>query len=299
MRGVWTALITPFNSSDELDLAAYRRILKDQREARVAGVVPCGTTGEAPALTGAEKRTLIRTAIEELRGSGVKVLAGTGSNNTAETIELSRWASEQGADGVLVVTPYYNRPTQAGLEAHYRAVADAVRCPVTLYNVPSRTAVSLAPETVARLASHPRIRSIKESSGSLSAASEILDRLALGNERMDLLSGDDALFLPMLSVGAVGVVSVASNLAPRAMVAIQAAFERGDAPEAQRLHRHFHPLFRDLFIESNPAPVKAAMAYASFCDARVRLPLAPLSAASARQLEESLRRCGVAAGRPL
>jgi 4-hydroxy-tetrahydrodipicolinate synthase len=299
MKGVWTALVTPFNSQNELDLAAYRRILKDQREAGVAGVVPCGTTGETPVLTVQEKKTLIETAMQELKGSGVKVMAGTGSNNTAESVEFSRWASDLGVDAILVVTPYYNKPTQAGLEAHFRAVADAVKCEVVLYNVPGRTGVSLTAETVARLAAHPKITTIKEATGNTAFTTEILDALALQKQSIDILSGDDATFLPLLSAGAVGVISVSSNLFPRAMVAIQKAFEQGRTSEALEIHQKYFPLFRDLFIESNPGPIKAAMSYAGWCEERVRLPLVTMSASNKEKLLQSLKRCGVAAGKAL
>lgn len=211
MRGVYTALITPFDSRGGLDLAAFRKVLQDQKDAGISGVIPCGTTGETPTLTIDEKKKLITTAIETLKGSGVKVIAGTGGNNTAETVELSRWASDQGVDGLLVVTPYYNKPSQAGMEAHFKAVADSVRCEVMLYNVPGRTGVSLTAATVAKLAAHPRIRSLKEATGNVVFTSEIIDTLKASGVSMDILSGDDATYLPLLSVGAAGVVSVAST----------------------------------------------------------------------------------------
>lgn len=299
MRGVFTALVTPFNSKNELDLEAFKRILQDQRDAGVAGVIPCGTTGESPTLSKDEKKKLILTALETLKGSGVKVLAGTGSFDTSETVEFSRWASDQGVDGLLVVTPYYNKPSQAGLVAHFRAVADAVSCPVMLYNVPGRTGISLTAETVTELARHPRITSIKEATANVAFASEILDQLRLGNSLMTVLSGDDAAFLPLLSVGSHGVVSVASNLFPRAMVAIQKNFSSGKISEAVQLHQRFYPLFRDLFIDSNPVPVKHAMALVGLCGPGVRAPLAPLSPAHVEKLEASLRRCEVSRGSKL
>ena len=296
MHGVWTALVTPFTASNELDLSAFRQILKDQKDAKITGVIPCGTTGESPTLSLAEKKTLIQTALEELKGSGVKVFAGTGSNNTAETIEFSRWASEQGVDGVLLVTPYYNKPSQAGLEAHFHAVADKISCEVMLYNVPSRTGVSLTPETIAKLSQHKRIRSLKEATGNVAFTSEILDHLHTTGKSIDILSGDDATYLPLLGVGAVGIVSVSSNLFPRAIVAIQTAADRGDYAEARKIHQHYYPLFRDLFIESNPVPLKYAMARIGVCSASVRAPLAPLSVANENKLAESLARCGLNKG---
>lgn len=296
MRGVFTALVTPFNSRGEIDLDAFRRIVRDQKEAGISGVIPSGTTGESPTLTKDEKKLLIQTCLEELKGSSTQVLAGTGSNNTEETVEFSRWASEAGVAGVLVVTPYYNKPTATGLESHFTAVADAVKCEVMLYNVPGRTGVGMTPATIAKLAAHPRIRSVKEATGNVEFTSQIIDALTVAGKSIDILSGDDATYLPLLSVGAVGVVSVASNLFPRAMVALQKAAETGHYEEARKIHQKYYPLFRDLFVESNPGPIKAAMAHAGWCDARLRAPLAPLSAASWETLKKSLDRCGITKG---
>ena len=230
MKGVFTALISPFLSDGSLDLPSYRKILEDQAAAKVTGVVPCGTTGESPTLSSSEKQTLIKTALEVLKGTGIKVLAGTGANNTAETIQLSKWASDQGVDGLLVVTPYYNKPSQAGMIEHFHAVANAVNCELMLYNVPGRTGVSLSPETISKLAEHPRIRSLKEATGDVALTCEILDVLGKKKQKLDILSGDDATYLPLLSIGAVGVVSVASNLFPREMVALQNAMAAGSCP---------------------------------------------------------------------
>jgi 4-hydroxy-tetrahydrodipicolinate synthase len=296
MRGVYTALITPFRQNLEIDFDSYKKILKDQKDASISGVIPCGTTGETPTLKIEEKKLLIETALEVLKGSSVKVIAGTGSNNTAETIELSRWASKAGVDGVLLVSPYYNKPSQAGLDAHFRSVADVVECEVMLYNVPGRTAVSIAPETVVALAMHPRIRSLKEATANVALTSEILDQLAVKKLQLDILSGDDATYLPLLSVGAVGVVSVASNLFPRAMVSIQTLAEKGDFKSALKIHERFYPLFRDLFVESNPGPIKAAMHLAGWCESFVRPPLSSLSPESEKKLEASLNRCGIKRG---
>ncbi len=299
MRGIWTALITPFNRKNELDLEAFRKLIHDQRDAGISGVIPCGTTGETPTLTVDEKKTLFKLAIDELKGSNTKVFAGTGSNNTRDSIELSRWASDAGAHGVLLITPYYNKPSQAGLEAHFRAVADAVSCEVMLYNVPGRTGVSMAAQTVVELADHPRIRSLKEATANPAFTSEVLDRLSVAGRSIDILSGDDATFLPLLSIGAVGVVSVSSNLFPRAMVKILRDFEAGKHQDALATHQKFYPLFRDLFIDSNPVPLKHAMAFAGFCEPVLRLPLVPLSAELTRTLDASLKRCGVAPGKKL
>lgn len=296
MKGVFTALVTPFTQNNELDLESFKRILKDQADAGITGVIPSGTTGESPTLSLNEKKILIQTCLEILKGTGVKVLAGTGSNNTAETVEFSKWASDQGVDGLLVVTPYYNKPSQTGLQAHFKQVADAVSCEVMLYNVPGRTGVSMTAETISALSTHPRIRSVKEATGNVAFTSEIIDVMAAQGRKIDILSGDDATYLPALSIGAVGVVSVASNLFPRAMVAIQKAMEAGRLEEARTIHQRFYPLFRDLFVESNPVPVKAAMAHAGWCSTDVRAPLVPMSAASMETLRASMARCGVVPG---
>ncbi len=297
MRGVWTALITPFTSSNEIDWPAFEGLLQDQKEAGISGVIPCGTTGETPTLTPTERKHLIERTVRFMKGSKTKVFAGTGTNSTAETIENSRWAAEQGVDGLLLVTPYYNKPTAVGLEAHFRAVADAVPCEIMLYNVPGRSVVSLTAETIASLASHPRIRSIKEATGNVAFTSEILDVVESQGRRLDILGGDDATYLPLLSVGGVGVVSVASNLFPRAMTAIQSAFDQGRVLEAVTLQKKYYPLFRDLFVESNPVPIKAAMHWAGWCEPHARAPLAPLSESGWKKLEASLKRCGIGPGR--
>jgi 4-hydroxy-tetrahydrodipicolinate synthase len=219
-----------------------------------------------------------------------------GNNNTEETLHLSRWASDQGVSGLLVVTPYYNKPSQSGLLQHYQMIADSVQCEVVLYQVPGRTGVCLTAETIAKLASHPRIKSLKEASGSVAFASEILSTVALSGHSIDLLSGEDGIYLPLLSIGAVGVISVASNLIPKAMVALQKAMQDGKPQEALRIHQHYYPLFRDLFVESNPVPIKYALSFIGCCEPQVRLPLAPLMLSSIEKLELSLQRCGIKKG---
>jgi 4-hydroxy-tetrahydrodipicolinate synthase len=297
MRGVWTAIITPFTDSGELDLPSLKKILRDQVEAGISGIIPCGTTGEAPTLSLDEKKMLIQTCLQELKGSPVKVVAGTGSNNTRDTVEFSKWASSAGVDGVLLVTPYYNKPSQAGMEEHFKSVASVIDCEVILYNVPSRTGVSLTAETVGRLASHPRIRTIKEATGNPALSSEILDQVSKSGQSIDILSGDDATYLPLLSIGAVGIISVASNLFPREMVALQKAFDEGDLKKALKIHQKHFPLFRDLFIESNPVPIKAAMASLDWCRPDVRLPLSPLQPAHLKKLEASLSEYQIVRGK--
>lgn len=302
IQGVITALVTPFQADGSLDLSAFDRLVRDQIDAGISAVIPCGTTGESPTLSSEEKKTLISETIRICRGSSTAVIAGTGSNNTQETVALSRWASQEGVDAVLVVTPYYNKPSPAGMLNHFSRVADAVQCPVMLYNVPGRTGVGLLPETAARLALHPKIRFLKEASGNVALTSEFIDQLRLAGASLEIFSGDDATFLPLLSVGARGVVSVASNLFPRAMIQIQSLFEEGKNVEALRLHQQYYPLFRDLFIESNPVPIKVALAHVSestagaLCGEFVRAPLATISNDNRRRLETSLARCGFRPG---
>ena len=295
IEGVWTALVTPFSEDGSLDLDAYRMLLHRQADAGITGVIPCGTTAEAPALTIEEKKLLIRVALDELAGTATRVIAGTGSNNAAQTLETSRWASDQGVEAVLVVTPYYNKPSQAGLLTHFFSVADAVDCEVIPYNVPSRTGVSLHPETITKLASHPRITALKEATGSVSLASDILDHLFVAGRELNLLSGDDATFFPFLCVGGKGVISVTSNLCPKTMTAIYDATKAGDLTLARQLHWNSFPLFRDLFLECNPVPIKYAMARAGLCGEHVRPPLAPLLQENAQKLEQTLRECRVLA----
>ncbi len=292
ISGVITALVTPFDQTGAIDWKAWQRLLTDQIAAGVSGVVPCGTTGESPTLETEEKKQLISTAIDQCRNTPVAVIAGTGGASTRDTVDLSEWASKAGADAVLVVTPYYNKPSQDGLLSHYRAVAAAVSCPVVLYNVPGRTGVGLEARTIAALAAHPRIRQIKEATGNPAFASEIQDRCARTGSAIDVLSGDDATWLPLLAAGASGVISVASNLFPRAMVELQRSWGDRDFDRCLEIHRLYYPLFRDLFVESNPAPIKHALGWAGLCGGGMRAPLAALSEASARRLEESLLNCG-------
>lgn len=296
LKGVYTALVTPFTPQGEIDESAYRHIIEDQINAQVNGIVPCGTTGESPTLTRSEKEKLILISLEMTRGTSVRVMAGTGTNSTAETVEFSKWASDAGVSAILVVTPYYNKPTQAGLLDHFTQAANAVSCEVMLYNVPGRTITSIAPETMVSLASHPRITSVKEASGNVALTSEILNQLRTARKDLTVLSGDDASYFPILCVGGHGVVSVASNLFPRAMVAIHRSVEAGDLRAARETHDRFYPLFRDLFVESNPGPIKAAMESAGFCTSTLRAPLAPLSSKSMQILKAAMNECGIKAG---
>lgn len=289
LRGTYTALITPFQPDGSLDEAALRSLVRRQIEAGVEGVVPCGTTGEAVTLDAAEQQRVVALVVEEARGK-VQVVAGTGSNDTKKTIAATRAAAEAGADAALVVTPYYNKPPQAGLVAHYRAVADVSPVPLVLYNVPGRTGVNLLPETALRLAEHGNIAGVKEASGSLDQATEILRGRPEG---FALLSGEDTLALPMVALGGDGVIAVISNEAPAAYGQMIRAALEGDLATARRIHRELYPLMRANFVESNPVPVKYAMAKLGLCHATVRLPLSDLSEESRPKVDDALSRAGL------
>ncbi len=281
--GCFTALITPFHDSD-IDEPALRALVERQILGGVSGLVPCGTTGEAPALTGYEWDRVVATVVETT-GGRVPVVAGTGSNSTAATIERTRRARELGAVGALLVTPYYNRPTQEGLYRHFAAIAEAVDLPLALYNVPGRTGVNLLPETVIRLAEISGIVGIKEASGSLDQTSQIVREAP---PDFVVLSGDDSLTLPIIGVGGRGVISVVSNIAPEAVSALTAACLAGDFATGRALHLALFDLCRAMFVETNPVPVKSAAALLGYCTAEVRLPLAPLSETALRRVESAL-----------
>lgn len=290
--GVYTALVTPFKSSGSLDLTAFDRLLDFQIEGEVSGVVINGTTGESPTLKEEEKKALILRAKKRLKKTNLQVIAGTGGNSTRETVEFSRWASDQGVDSLLIVTPYYNKPTQAGLKQHYIAIAEKVRVPIILYNVPGRTGVSLQVQTIIELAQHPRIIAIKEATGALALGADVLSNLPT-QVRMNILSGDDPLWIPSLLTGTCGVISVASNLIPREMSSAFQAYLSQDLSSLLEFQRKYWALFRDLFIESNPVPVKALLHKMGLCSATVRTPLAPLSSANKRALETTWKHCQI------
>jgi 4-hydroxy-tetrahydrodipicolinate synthase len=283
LSGCYTALITPFRDG-QIDEPALQALVQRQIAGGISGLVPCGTTGEAPALTAPEWDRVVSIVVQTAVGR-VPVLAGTGSNNTATVIERTRRARLLGADGALVVTPYYNRPTQDGLCRHFTAIAEAVELPLVLYNVPGRTGVNLLPETVVRLADIPGIIGIKEASGSLDQASQIVREAP---EAFVVISGDDSLTLPMMGVGASGVISVVSNIAPEAVSALTYACLAGDFRYGREIHLALFDLCRAMFVETNPTPVKAAAALLGYCSPEVRLPLAPLSDAAQRRVETAL-----------
>ena len=283
-RGTFTAIVTPFRDG-EIDVPALEALIQGQIADGVTGVVAVGTTGESPTLTAAEREQVIRIAVEIGKGR-CQVLAGTGSNSTSATITATRAAEKMGVDGMLVVAPYYNKPNQEGLFRHFQAIAQATSVPIMLYNIPGRCAVDIGPETVERLAMDcANIVSIKEAGGSVDRVSELRARLP---ETFTILSGDDALTLPFLSVGAVGVVSVASNLFPAEVVHLVQAFRAGDTKSALEMHLKMLPIFKDLFIEPNPVPVKTALSWRDAMSAECRLPLCEMSAANQARLRKTL-----------
>ncbi len=283
-RGTYTALVTPFRD-DAIDIDAFERLIEAQIAGGVRGIVPVGTTGESPTLSHDERRQVIELAVKFARGR-CQVIAGTGSNSTRDTIAHTREAEKIGADGALVVAPYYNKPSQEGLFRHFEAVAQATALPIMLYNIPGRCAVDIVADTVVRLArACPNILAIKEASGSVDRVSELVARVPDG---FNVLSGDDSLTLPFLVVGALGVVSVASNLFPAEISELVRAFLAGEIETAQRLHRRFLPLFKDLFIEPNPVPAKTVLAWRGEMAATCRLPLVEMGAATEERLRQTI-----------
>ncbi|TAK17812.1 MAG: 4-hydroxy-tetrahydrodipicolinate synthase [Acidobacteria bacterium] len=285
--GVGTALVTPFKKNGDVDEVAYRRLARRQIDAGVHILVPCGTTGEAPTLTAAEKRRLVEIAIDEAEAAadGRLVLAGAGGYDTREVIHAVGEMEKIGAHGILSVTPYYNRPTQEGLFQHYRAIAESTALPIILYNVPGRTGCNIEPATLLRLAAIPNIVGVKEASGNISQIAEICRTMP---QEFVVLSGDDALTLPVMALGGRGIISVASNEVPAEMVRMVEAAERGDFAAARALHNQLMPLMQVNFVESSPGPVKFAMAEMGLCDAHYRLPMVPVSEASAERIRKVL-----------
>ena len=285
-RGSMVALITPFDNEGRFDEHTYRELIEFQIENGTDVLVPCGTTGESATLSYGEHDRVIRACVEQVNGRR-PVLAGTGSNATHEAIDISQRARELGADGVLLVTPYYNKPSQEGLYLHYRQIADRVHLPQVLYNVPGRTGINMTAETVLRLAEIPNIVAIKEASGNLTQISEII---AGAGDKLDVISGDDFLTFPMMACGAKGVISVTANIMPREVKALVAAVNEGRWEEARKLHLELLPLHQAMFLESNPVPVKTAAAMMGKCGEVLRLPLSPLSAGNREKLSQILRK---------
>lgn len=289
LSGTYTAIVTPFRQG-KFDAPVFKRLIEAQVKGGVDGIVPVGTTGESPTVDCQEHIEIIARAVEYARGR-IQVIAGTGANSTQEAIALTKEAEKAGADSSLQVTPYYNKPTQEGLFQHFLAVSRATKLPLILYSVPSRCGVEIAVETVRRLAlATPQVVGIKESGGNPDRVSQL--RAALG-PKFAILSGDDSLTLPFLAVGADGVVSVASNIIPRQVSRMVAAFRGGDAKAARKIHERYYPLFKELFIESNPIPVKAALAMLGLIAEEYRLPLVPIGARNRDILRATLKQCGV------
>jgi len=284
IRGTYTAIVTPFDQSGAVDYGKLRELVEKQVAAGISGIVPVGTTGESPTLTFDEHFEVLDVVVEAAAGR-MQVIAGTGGNALKEALELTRHALQAGADATLQVTPYYNKPSQEGLYRHFSALAD-VGLPVVLYNVPGRTGREIAVETVARLAQHPKVVAVKEASGDATRVSSIQALCEI-----DVLSGDDSLTIPMMSVGACGVISVASNLIPGDVVNMVNAALADDFVKAKSEHQRLYPLFRDLFIDSNPIPIKAAMARCGLIEEVYRLPLCELSEQHRLQLDATL--CGL------
>jgi 4-hydroxy-tetrahydrodipicolinate synthase len=287
-KGAIVAIVTPFKNG-EVDEEALRELIEFQIESGTDGIVPCGTTGESATLSHEEHDRVIEIAVDAVK-KRVPVIAGTGSNSTKEAIRLTRHAHEVGADGALMVTPYYNRPTQEGLYQHYKAVAEEVPIPVIPYNVPSRTGTNLLPETDARLAKISNIVGIKEASGDLKQISKVIQ---LCGDDFDVLSGDDFTVLPILAVGGKGVISVVSNVAPADMAGLVDAFEAGDYAKAREFHFKMWPLMEALFFETNPIPAKAALSMMGKINYELRLPLCRMSDANYDRLRQVLAGYGL------
>ena len=284
--GCIVAQVTPFKDG-EVDFKKLDELVEFHLDSGTDCISPCGTTGESPTLSHEEHEAVIENVVRKVAGR-IKVLGGTGSNSTAEAIRLTRYAKSAGADGALMVTPYYNKPTQEGLYQHYRTVAQEVDIPIVLYNVPGRTGISIAPETVARLSKIKNIVAIKEASGSLDQASAIR---ALSD--ITILSGDDSLTLPIMSIGGQGVVSVVANIVPQDVKAMVTAFKEGKTAEAEERHRRLFPLCRAMFIETNPIPVKTAMRILRRLNGELRLPLCPMQPANEEKLKQALKDYGL------
>lgn len=285
-HGSLVALVTPFKNG-KVDEKTLIGLVRRHIEAGTDGIVPVGTTGESPTLSFEEHERVIQLVVDAANHE-VPVIAGTGANSTDEAIHLTKFAKKAGADGVLSVTPYYNKPTQEGLYRHYKAIAEKVDIPIVLYNVPGRTSVSLAPETVARLSRIPQIVAIKEATGSMDQTSHILSLCDI-----TVLSGDDSLTLPLLSIGAKGVISVIANLLPEAVAEMMDSYFKGDHVKAKELHYKMFPLCRALFIETNPIPVKRAMKLMGDCSDELRLPLCQMSEANEKILVKAMKDYGL------
>ncbi len=287
--GCGTALVTPFKPDQSLDESALRRLVRRQIDQGINFLVPCGTTGESPTLTREEHLRVIEITVEEAQGK-VRVVGGAGGYNTAEVIDLAKELERLHVDGILSVTPYYNKPTQEGLYRHYKAIADAVPLPIVVYNIQGRTACNIEPATMKRIAEIDNIAGIKEASGNIGQMAQMVHQLP---ERIDILCGDDPITIPLIALGGRGVVSVASNEIPAEMTRLTQAALAGDFAQARALQRQWLPLMEVNFIETNPVPVKQAMALMGLIEPVWRLPLCPPSEANRAKIEAVLRSCGL------
>ncbi len=287
--GTYTAIVTPFRDG-QIDEPALRTLIDLQIKGGVDGIVPVGTTGESPTLDYEEHLKVVELSVKFARGR-LKIMAGTGANSTKEAIYLTQKAEEAGADASLQVAPYYNKPTQEGLFQHFRAVAQSTRLPIVLYSIPGRCGIEIGIDTVKRLAEACRnIVGMKEAGGNADRVSQL--RAAMG-PKFSIFSGDDSLTLPFMAVGARGVISVASNIIPKEVTQMVDAFTAGKTAAALKIHDRFYPLFKDLFVETNPAPIKAALAMQGLIKEELRLPLVPISTRSRETLKATLKACGV------
>ncbi len=286
-RGSIVALVTPFSEDFSVDFEAYGRLIDFHLEHGTHGIVPCGCTGEAATLAHHEQKQIIKFTVERVEGR-VPVIAGTGSNNTAEALDFTSYAKEVGADGALMISPYYNKPTREGLIAHYKMIAENVDIPIMLYNVPSRTGVKMEPDTIAELFECPNIVSVKEACGSVDQVSQIRSLCDI-----NVMSGDDPLTLPMMAVGASGVVSVAANVVPEKVAAMCDEFDNRNLEAAQALHYELTPLFKALFVQTNPLPVKAVLAQMGLIKNVLRLPMTPLPADKLESIQPVLDKIGL------
>ncbi len=286
VQGSMVAIITPFDSAGNFDEESYRQLIEFQIKNGTDVIVPCGTTGESATLSFDEHPRVIKSCIEQVN-KRIPVIAGTGANNTAEAIHLSQKAKEMGADGLLLVCPYYNKPSQEGIYLHYKKLAEEVALPQVLYNVPGRTGVNMSAATTIRLAEFANIVAIKEASGDLTQVSEIL---AKAGDKIDVVSGDDFLTFPMMACGAKGVISVTANIAPAQVKQMVSAAQGGDYATARKLHFELLDLHQAMFIEANPVPVKTSASMMGMCGDLVRLPLSPLESANREKLQALLKR---------
>ncbi len=288
-KGVYTAIITPFNEDGSVDEESLKNLVEFQIENGISGLVPCGTTGESPTLSHEEHNHVVDLVVKFAAGR-VPVIAGTGSNSTKEAIAMTRHAKESGADASLQVAPYYNKPTQEGFYRHFTAIADAVDIPLIIYNIPGRTGSNIETSTMIRLSAHKNIVAVKEASGSLP---QMMDVISQKPEGFDVLSGDDNLTLPLISAGGVGVISVASNIIPKEMSEFVALANEGNFEEARKLHYKLLPLFKAIFIETNPIPIKSALSMKGLCKEIYRLPLCEMKPENKEKLRKVLKENGV------